>query len=377
MPTAAPASLSFSPVAAPFGNPLCRDFFEAESHSQRRALVINTWQAARRIAGMAPLRDPDGFWRRGEAMLARFYETSTGLHITNTPWMSAHRCGLATNVSFGYLENWKCGNNMISGNLDAICGSKLPRVESSLKVTIQKLFFERGTPMKQYVRQRTARRAGTPRDPQIFTFVREPLKRFIDGYTESTLRTHLTCCEGASHERPTELYTPSNPRDHAPPRQEGGSSPTRLPTCGTRVCPEEVLQNSTSLAREFVYALLDADLQILWSSRQVYFQDIHYYPQAGFLRAGIHPAHIGRLETLREDWDRIAAAVGLPGHSAFDERKGRHVDTHRDKYGRRGALERLLEDEPNLRDALVRLLDIDYECFGYPRPQSTGTHRRH
>jgi hypothetical protein len=213
---------------------VCADFARSEGYRKRMSVAL--WHGARRAARMPKMKINE----KKESFIHTFYQQSF-------PAAAPSSCEHWTKRNVTYYRLWKCGNNYIKGALRNVCEGK---VEDVQKVRPERRDFG-------------------------FTFVREPLGKFLSGYTESTYRTHIACCTNQQHKKWVRYEK----------------------ECGE--CPEK-RQNSTDLARDFIRALLDVDVDRLKSAHHVLVAPAHFYSMAGLLTKW-RPNFVGHLESFSAD----------------------------------------------------------------------------
>ena len=303
----------------------------AHASAQAAVRVVTLWQAARAEAGLRPFTSSE--LRARLPFMLDFYSKAHGA------------MALTLQKKAEYVVMWKAANNMVRENLFfKPLSTKLHMrpthdVNNSLRWT-----NVQWAKLEGYVQHDTRMQRSPWGDRQWrFTLVREPLTRFVSGWTEFSYR-HLLARAG-----------PQLRRD---------------------VSTEE-------LAEEFVVALLDADPTSILSNWSKPRHDIqkkfhehlimaeHYYPMSGAL-ATWPIDFIGRLEDLRTDWAALRSAYakrGLGDLEPYDKLElsaGGHSSS-RDPFGTRAGLQALLHRRTDLRQAVCKLLTPDYTCFGYPQ----------
>jgi hypothetical protein len=203
------------------------------------------------------------------------------------------------------------------------------------------------------------------------TFVREPLQRFVSGFAEAAWRERV---DAACGRRARSLCAAALRDPACPPRR------TR-PSCAHVPHSSQVRASTDSYAEHHISRLLDALPP--WNASKAH--GLHTYPMVGLHNAGWKIAFWGHVEQLETSWEALrslgrerrrglarregAAAPQepfsrLPPFSMLDHRLGTHVSSS-DPTQHRTGLVRTLRRSPRLRAALCRLLQPDYECFGY------------
>tara|TARA_B100000795_G_scaffold235378_1_gene194985 strand:- start:251 stop:2494 length:2244 start_codon:yes stop_codon:yes gene_type:complete len=190
------------------------------------------------------------------------------------------------------------------------------------------------------------------RDAFTFTFVREPLDHFISGSSEIAFRFH---------------------RNSNKERDFGKCSMPPL-SCYSWAAPSlNVTQRARAFIEDFAWGKLNSPC--CKASRET---DLHIMPQTAFVmdaldgRLGTAVPRIdviGKLESVQEDWSRVAAAVrGMPAQYVDDEVFHEGSDANSGNEFRT-TMEDLLRDDSSIssetRDAFCHQLRYDYACFGY------------
>ena len=161
------------------------------------------WQAARAEAGLQPLSG--GQLELGLSFMQRFYRAAHGAHLFG-------RTGADNSFAAAYVVQWKVANDMLRTSLAA--GGPISAMAGDLERDGAFQIDGARREMVEFVENATQQRAFR------FTFVREPLERFMAGVAETTWETSLV----------------------------RGCSKHHKASCGR-----------PTMAEEFVTALLDAD----------------------------------------------------------------------------------------------------------------------
>ena len=245
-------------------------------------------------------------------------------------------CATASDENVRYVQIYK-------SNTQGFC-SMLESTENSSKPS---LAYSR---LKELWRQDSA--ANECRDAFTFTFVREPLDHFISGSSEIAFRFH---------------------RNSNKERDFGKCSMPPL-SCYSWAAPSlNVTQRARAFIEDFAWGKLNSPC--CKASRET---DLHIMPQTAFVmdaldgRLGTAVPRIdviGKLESLQEDWSRVAAAVrGMPAQYVDDEVFHEGSDANSGNEFRT-TMEDLLRDDSSIssetRDAFCHQLRYDYACFGY------------
>ena len=193
-----------------------------------------------------------------------------------------------------------------------------------------------------------------------FTFVREPLERFISGLTEAMWRGHV------------DLHCPI-PR--APKRPKAGSEFATL--CKAAVSPETLRRTQVNdpseafhnlIPRLFEWLLDGMSLTHVLTPIQSTLNHIsHTYAMIGMRRK--HPAEldfVGRMEYASHGWQGLNRLLNgkLPPYERLDHASNEHMTSH-DYLGHRASIVQYLRSHPKVRKAICHLLEPDYSCFRY------------
>lgn len=222
------------------------------------------------------------------SFLAQFYNT----YFQVQKWQIA-------NTTFSYIRLWKCANNAIFCNLQRLAHD--PTV------------------------------VGSDNDVSSlsFSFVRDPLSRFVSAYAEINFQ----------------LY-----RQHGCTRQSASFLEYPL--------------NSHARAKAFIKDVLNGNMNPeCWISRNV-FSLLGQLRQYAKLHAPID--FVGRLESFERDWDRLQSVSGVY-FSSWDSGCGLHAATNDTSiHSDRKAMSEVIHTQGNFLLALhCAVLLPDYECLGY------------
>ena len=328
----------------------CRDFYRSNGNDEQiLAAIQQRWQLARRIARLPPLNN-----EQLEARSACMWDFNHRRHAITV--VNGSECIAAGGASFAYLNVWKSANTFMEQNIRSFChGRGVDKTVSTASGIM-------------------------PAPPRIFTFVRNPWSHFVSGYRETTLRTFRRCCVRANGTAGANLsqWKPGVWRNNCTGEERG--------CIWARA-------NSTALARTFIQHLLDANFGNVhalnshwplslrrasksrkrrvsrWRPKLLLEGPGHMNPQAGAFSVFM-PGYVGRLETFEADWDAMRGWNGFPPtfppkYTELMFTVGHHPSSD-DPLGRGAAMVALAEAEPHLRDAVLELLRVDYDCF-YPQ----------
>lgn len=153
---------------------------------------------------------------------------------------------------------------------------------------------------------------------KVWTFVREPISRFVSGYTEVEFRNQNT-------EKIQKRFK------HA---------------LGTK-----------ERFREYVVSMLEG--------RRVH-AIFHTYSQS-WIGTEFPVLNAGKIENMEEDWDSLQVWLGVRAPKPFDKACSTHP-TSRDPLGTTAAAHQALHEDPALLNALCALLLPDFLNFHYELP---------
>lgn len=158
-----------------------------------------------------------------------------------------------------------------------------------------------------------------------FTFVREPMRRFISAYGEVSYRSVFFPNAAEHYSRPSVTHV-------------------RLP------------HGSDTRFRAFLRDLLSGAPIV----------DVeHVFTSVGALAMGVD--FIGRLERFDADFARLLARLRLPADSPFNRSAGAHASSA-DPTRDRAAAAAVLRDDADAAAAVCLLLLPDFACLGYELP---------
>ena len=206
------------------------------------------------------------------------------------------------------------------------------------------------------LRQRDAGDHAAPRT-LAFTFVREPLSRFLSGYARRMrcacvahacwLRCSHCCMLALAAGRYGEISYRSVFFPNAAEHLARGAAVTHV----------HLPHGSPARFAAFLRDLV---------AGAPVFEAEHVYAAAGALGMGLD--FIGRLERFDADWARLSALLVLPPDARpFNRTAGAH-DSSRDPTGDRAAAAAYLRDTPDAQAAVCLLLLPDFACLGYALP---------
>ena len=206
-----------------------------------------------------------------------------------------------------YTAIWKCANDNIRFNLEKVTYNPFKEYKESLYY----VFYE---DLRRYTQKKYHNA------PVSFTFVRNPIERFIAGLAESYYRSV--------------------------------AQPGTIPF-GNKHATKNLLHQ---LFDEFTIGNL--------RNGSITFPE-HLYPMSNILM-NIIPSFIGRIEEFEIGWKQVESLyrVKLP----HDRNLGYHVSS-RDPNSVRALLKEMFETNPEYLRALCRIYLADFVCFNYQLPE--------
>ena len=269
---------------------------------------------ARRSSGgiSMPLSEQQQHQRRQMMFLNRFYTASpTGVRlyeIMGTPVV--------------YLEMWKVASETINNHFIYHANNKT-RMRWKYREQMRNYSY---TTVRSYQRDLDKFYGGAR--PKIFTFVRNPISRFVSALGESYFRRWV-------------------------PRQNI-----------SRLTSWELLDYSvdTTKARWLLDAVITGDVEVITE----HFDHIdHFFPMSNRLREFL-PDYVGRLETMAADWKLLQPLLGIdiPDPSAST----RNHASSQDPFSLVRSVKQVLKEDPRYLRSLCALLWRDFVCFSLPFP---------
>ncbi len=265
-----------------------------------------------------PMSDKQQNQRRQTMYLDRFYSASpTGVRlyeIKGTPVV--------------YLEMWKVASETINNHLIYHANNKT-RMRWKYREQIRNYSY---TTLRSYYRDLDKFYGGAR--PKIFTFVRNPISRFVSALGESYFRRWM-------------------PR----PLQQNIS---KMPSWAL----SESLRHSvdTTKARWLLDAVISGDIDVISKNLE---HIEHFFPMSNRLREFL-PDYVGRLETMAADWSLLQPLLGIdiPDPSAST----RSHASSQDPFSLVRSVNQVLTEDPRYLRALCALLWRDFVCFSLPFP---------
>ena len=182
------------------------------------------------------------------------------------------------------------------------------------------------------------------------TFVRDPIDHFISGYSEIQYRMGSRKKKRHNSSRPENL-TISGDTVQFVKRAEDLKYLHRFE-------PSSTERRALAFVHDFIAGRLHHTNNLV---------DRHCFPQIGFIAPSAFPLDfIGNLSNASGD----ASYEHIPVRTSKDK-SHKHTSAESGQQDRL-ALERLLDHEPTVKCALVRVLLPDYLCLGYALPKSCG-----
>ena len=260
----------------------CSKFWDA-SVQERRTMGARIWNEARQHLHLPPMTE-DAIWN------TKYF---------NRPNPELTRCA---GSRLTYKDVWKGGNNFFQFNMVDKCNA---HTSASYEPFVY-----------------------------VFSFVRDPLARFVSAYREVSLRAYNKWCTIAH--------------------------PGSVPIPGVSCTDFEDATRAEYLALKILTHFLNG------YNLSYYYE--HFILESAFLlTTPPYPSFVGRLECVEDDWARLCSNGVCPsGVSAYDKldlHMGQHVKSSGDVYGHGLGLEQLMARNPNVRRAIERLVAPDVACL--------------
>ena len=263
----------------------CRDYLASPVLKKREFASFN-WNEARRILGMSP---------QAESIIwGNNYYYKTGTEVTQCK-------------NIAYKDVWKGANNFFEFNLRQQCTSPVYKTSN------------------QYLTH----------TENVFSFVRDPMARFISAYRTVASRTFRSCCDENL-------------------RLKSG--------CVLRGVSCNILSGNELGLTEIILTK--------WiNSEQMSYYFKHFDLMTTFLYSTLpYPKMVGRLECVNHDYDRICSALSCPQelitYDKLNEDLGHHESSlDINHFGTH--LLWFLENNTKWKKAIQKLLYLDYECFQF------------
>ena len=224
-----------------------------------------------------------------------------------------------------YLEMWKVASETINNHFIYHANNKT-LIEWNYRKYLEQMRNYSYVNMSNYLNALDARYGGAR--PKIFTFVRNPISRFVSALGESYFRRWV-------------------------PRQNI-----------SRLTSWELLDYSvdTTKARWLLDAVITGDVEVITE----HFDHIdHFFPMSNRLREFL-PDYVGRLETMAADWKLLQPLLGIdiPDPSAST----RNHASSQDPFSLVRSVKQVLKEDPRYLRSLCALLWRDFVCFSLPFP---------
>jgi hypothetical protein len=189
-----------------------------------------------------------------------------------------------------------------------------------------------------------------------WTFVREPIGRFVSAYTEMEYRYEIGL------------------RSRKPDRDGNSVDPAEM--------KDWAFTNETLGSKERASAFIKDVLSMRWSIRvnnagrpaSIFYNGAFaHIPPMSSTTWAYKFDFVGRLErengVMETDWSCMNSVCGTD--IGFDGHLGQHL-TSKDPYGTKNAMEQVIVENQNLRCALYMMMWPDFHNFDYPPPDGCG-----
>lgn len=239
--------------------------------------------------------------------ISHFYTFMSGLEVSNV-------------TNSAYVRIWKAGNMAIAENMrvNPAFGAIDPLNEEDVP---------------RFVLNRTRVR--------YWTFVREPVIRFLSGYNEFEGR--LVELKGLQSE-----YEPYKP--------------TFLQYDLSKSSPTQKEERFISLIKDILMARFPLFMRNFSTEHK------HFYPMSGIFHRIPQIHYVARLNNVTHEWPKVQKyELHMTKITQFDVTRGQH-ETSKDPLQSYAAAKRVVRKYPHVVRALCYLLWPDYLCFGFPRP---------
>jgi hypothetical protein len=203
------------------------------------------------------------------------------------------------------------------------------------------------------------------KEARFFTFVTDPIERFLFAVNECYLRNVIPhSLEWKNHQQEMQ---PQSGHTNAYNKKQHKIMKTRK--------YQEYVQNhqvSSDTAKLILNAILTGDTEVIRSYLLTIPSVNHFYPMSNMLKE-FQPDFVGDSSRLLEQWPRVEELYGLTLPLRFppDHKKYLHMGKV-DTLGLVRAMRGLLSQQPGYMQALCKLYRRDYVCFDIPLPLACG-----
>lgn len=223
--------------------------------------------------------------------------------------------------------------------------------------------------------KRWEERHGEPFGREVrFSYVRDPLERFISGYSEIEYRKklHMRRVRGGNlnlGNGKTQSGGRNGIQDYSVVDQVGGanytelmSSPVYQKLTKMSTFPTYIAYRDGTATRAYAF-LQDYAVGRFLDPTDRLREEYHCFLQYAF----IYPynlSYIGKTNHIFRDINRMNV-IKIKAEDVKDTHFGSNRDSHNTD---REVMTKLLQEQPGIQCALVRMLLLDYICFGFPIP---------